>query len=63
FIVVIGELKVNETTQLSVNSAYFLLTTQVQIDRGRAYLNSVLYRQATRIQVLMRSRDNHLILR
>lgn len=63
FIEASGELKTAETPQLSVNSGYFLLTTQVQIDSGHAYLNSVLYRQASTIQVLRRSRDHYSILR
>jgi len=63
FIEASGELKTAETPQLSVNSSYFLLTTQVQIDSGHAYLNSVLYRQAGTIQVLTRSRDHYSIFR
>lgn len=40
---------------LSVSSQYFLLTTQVEIDRGRVQLNSLLYRSPDEIKVIMRS--------
>jgi general secretion pathway protein K len=40
---------------ISVNSDYFLLTTQVQIDRGRVQLSSVLHRYSNKIKVIKRS--------
>jgi len=40
---------------LSIVSAYFLLTAQVQIERARAQLSSVLYREANKIKIIMRS--------
>jgi len=44
-----------EAKNLSVVSAYFLLTAQVQIERARAQLSSVLYREANKIKIIMRS--------
>lgn len=40
---------------LSVSSHYFLLTAQVQIDRARAQLSSILQRLPNKVTVLMRS--------
>ncbi|OQW91300.1 MAG: hypothetical protein BWK79_17235 [Beggiatoa sp. IS2] len=41
---------------LSVNSAYFLFTAQVEIDRAIVHLTSILHRTSARILVVMRSR-------
>jgi general secretion pathway protein K len=43
-----------ETESLSVVSAYFLLMTQVQIDRVQTKLSSVLYRLSNLVTVIMR---------
>lgn len=44
-----------ESNNLSVVSAYFLLTAQVQIERAGAQLSSVLHREANKIKIIMRS--------
>ncbi|MEN8216147.1 MAG: type II secretion system minor pseudopilin GspK [Pseudomonadota bacterium] len=47
-----------EAKNLSVSSAYFLLTVQVQIDRARAQLSSVLHRLPDKVKIVMRSQGN-----
>ncbi len=44
-----------DENNLSVSSEYFLFTAQVQIDRGRAQLNSLLHRLPDKVSVVMRS--------
>jgi general secretion pathway protein K len=44
-----------ETTHISVSSAYFLLNAEVEIERARAQLNSLLYREGNKINIIMRS--------
>ncbi len=44
-----------EVNHISVVSAYFLLTAQVQIERARAQLSSVLHRDANKIKIIRRS--------
>jgi len=43
-----------DAKKLSVSSAYFLFTAQVQIDRARAQLNSVLHRLPNKVKIVMR---------
>lgn len=45
-----------DTEALSVNSAYFLFTAQVEIDRAIVHLTSIMYRHSAKIQTVMRSR-------
>jgi general secretion pathway protein K len=48
-----------DAKNLSISSAYFLLTGLVQIDRARAQLNSVLYRLSDQVRVVMRSQGGY----
>jgi general secretion pathway protein K len=52
-----------EAKNLSVSSAYFLLTVQVQIDRARAQLSSVLHRLPDKVKIVRRSQGNAIKLR
>lgn len=43
---------------ISVSSDYFLLTAQVQIDKGQTQLNSILHRLSNQVKIIMRSQGN-----
>jgi len=43
-----------EAQKLSVSSAFFLFTAQVEIDRARAQLSSVLHRLPNKVKIVMR---------
>lgn len=49
-----------DATNLSVSSAYFMLTAQVQIDRVRSQLNSILHRLPDKVIIVMRSQGDLL---
>ena len=49
-------LTIDKNLNISVSSAYFLFKAEVQIDRGRALLNSTLHRLPDQVTVVARSR-------
>jgi general secretion pathway protein K len=49
-------LTIDKNLNISVSSAYFLFKAQVNIDKGRALLNSTLHRLPDRVTVVARSR-------
>ncbi len=46
-----------ETSNLALASHYFRFTASVQVERGKAYLNSILHRLPDRIEVVLRTQD------
>jgi len=49
-----------ETDRISVSSEYFLFTAQVEIDKTKAHLSSLLHRWPDRVEVVMRSQGGEL---